>query len=160
MRKVSKAPRPTGSLPTGHAAPEPGPNPATKSEPKQPTESYSRFLKAVHSRDRRAAEFYAQKCRDEGLPETRLKELSLFNIYQTRGSRGPEAIKKPALEKAMWAYIREKGPEEFLKMKKEAVGAHFKASLTTAWEVRNSIKSELTKTPTKPRQNSDNSDQL
>jgi hypothetical protein len=150
MRKISKAPRPIGSLPTGHTTPEPAPDPAAKSEPKQPTESYYRFLRAIRRGDRREAEFYAQKCRDEGLPETQLKELSLLDIYQTRSKRGPEPTKKLALEKAMWAYIREKEPDEFLKMKKEQLAAHFKASPTTAWEVRNAIKSRLMKTPTIP----------
>jgi hypothetical protein len=156
MRKISQAPRPTGSLPTGHAAPEPAPKTAAKSEPKQSTQSYYRFLEAIHRRDRPAAEFYAQKCRHKDLPETLLKELSLLDICQTRGTRGPQAIKEQAVEKAMWDYIWKKGRENFLDIKKVGLPKIFKAGETTCWKVRNVIKSRLNensdKTPTKLRQ--------
>ncbi|MFZ0147965.1 MAG: hypothetical protein WAM72_06395, partial [Xanthobacteraceae bacterium] len=145
--------RPIGSLPLGHAAPEPAPNPAAKVEQKQPTQSYYRFLEAVHRGDRRRAEFYTQKCRDEGLPEAQLKEVSLLDTYQTSGRRGPEPIKKAAVEKAMWAYIGQEGAKSFFKMKKEECAVYFKTSATTAWEVRSAIKNsdklrQLRPTPT------------
>jgi hypothetical protein len=115
------------------------PNPHPNSQLK--AESYYRFLRAIHHNDRRRAELYAQKCWAEGLPETQLKELALLDVYQTKSRRGPEPTKKSALEKAMWAYIRQEGADEFLRMKKEQCAAHFKASPTTAWKVRNTIDS-------------------
>src|SRR5438477_3615917 len=85
-RKLSNAPAPTGSLPIGHAEPESKSQPKV-AEPKQATQTYYRYLQAIHRKDRRAAEFYAQKCRTEGLPETQLAELALLDTYQTRGTR-------------------------------------------------------------------------
>ena len=85
-RKISSAPRPIRPLPSGgHPAPQQEPKSSKVAEPTQPTESYSRFLQAIHRRDRRAAEFYAQKCRGQGLSESHLTELALLDDCRPSG---------------------------------------------------------------------------
>ena len=85
-RKISNAPAPIEPLAPSHATPEQEPKAQPKvAEPKQPTESYYRFLRAIHRRDRRAAEFYAQKCRDQGLSESHLTELALLDDCRPSG---------------------------------------------------------------------------
>jgi hypothetical protein len=91
-KKISKAPTPIGSLPIGHAAPQQKPKSSKVAEPKQPTESYYRFKQAIHRGDRRAAEFYAQKCRDQGLSESHLTELALLDDCRPNDSPNQRLI--------------------------------------------------------------------
>jgi hypothetical protein len=106
-RKISNAPAPIEPLDPSHAAPEQEPKAQPKvAEPKQPTESYFRFLRAIHRKDRRVAEFYADKCRNEGLPETKLSELALLDAgrdpsNKTSKRRGRLPKQSEACKKAM-----------------------------------------------------------
>lgn len=120
MRKVSRAPRPTGSLPAGHTAPEAeARSKSPKLEPKQPTATYHHFLTAARRGNRRRADFYAQKCRDEGLPEAWLKELALLD-----GSKG-------APTKALTSNRRRgRRPEKFEKAKAAMLSALGRGEIT------------------------------
>jgi hypothetical protein len=77
---------------SGHPAPQQEPKSLKVAEPKQPTESYYRFLRAIHRKDRRAAEFYAQKCRDQGLSESHLTELALLDDCRPNGAPNPPPL--------------------------------------------------------------------
>ena len=106
-RKISNAPPPIEPLAPSHAAPEQEPKSPKVAEPKQPTESYHRFMRAIHRRDRRVAEFYADKCRSEGLSEALLAELNLLNDgSSSKGRRGPASVIVADLVKAMKNDIR------------------------------------------------------
>ena len=110
--KPSNAPRPTGSLPIGHAEPAAQAKPKTKL-PKATSVAalhfQVQFRKAIRTRNRADAKFYAQKCRDEGLPEPWLTEVFhlldrlLGNRHAPAQKRdpGPKTTVRSDLEEAM-----------------------------------------------------------
>jgi hypothetical protein len=148
--KPSNAPRPTGSLPIGHAEPAAQAKPKTKL-PKATSVAalhfQVQFRKAIRTRNRADAKFYAQKCQDEGLPEPWLTEVYhlldrlLGNRHVSTPAqkrRGREPTKFEAIVKAMRAMPRAK----LEGMKEVEMEAHFKVSRDTARRARNTVLSD------------------
>jgi hypothetical protein len=98
-RKISNAPAPIGSLPVGSAAlqAEPKPKPRqTKTPSNDALLAHMRFQRAIRNRHRTDAEFYAQQCRDQGLSEAKLREVS--HLLDALGEYRTDAGTNQALE--------------------------------------------------------------
>ena len=112
-RKISNAPRPLVHLPPSHGEPEAQAKPKAKHLPEATSvaalQFHTQFRKAIRGRNRADAKFYAQKCRDEGLPEPWLTEVFhlldrlLGNRHAPAQKRdpGPKTTVRSDLEEAM-----------------------------------------------------------
>ena len=78
-RKISNAPAPIRPLPNSVVGPEGEAKPKTKQLSNATSVAalrfHTQFKKAIRTRNRKDAKFYAQKCQEEGLPEPWLTEV-------------------------------------------------------------------------------------
>jgi hypothetical protein len=160
MRKLSKAPRPTGSLPNSVAAPETEVTPKAKRLPGATSVAalyfHRQFQKAIRTHNRIDAKFYAQKCHEEGLPEPWLTEVFhlrdrlLGNQLASGSTQKRKRGSKPKRFEATVKAMRSMPRADLEAMKEAAMEAHFGVSRDTARRARNYVLSEFVEVTPKP----------
>jgi len=148
-RKISNAPAPIRPLPNSIAEPEAEAKPKTKQLPKATSVAalhfQTQFRKAIRTRNRADAKFYAQKCQDEGLPEPWLTEVFhlrdrlLGNRHGSTPAQKLKRGKKPKkLEETVRA-MRAVPRAELEAMYETEMEARFGVSRDTARRARNKV---------------------